>query len=60
MQKNYLLLILVFYCSIFSQQLLANTHNHANKKIVSFTENKGQWENQVFFKADIPGGAMFL
>jgi gliding motility-associated-like protein len=27
---------------------------------VRFTENKGQWEKQVLFRADLDGGAMFL
>lgn len=39
---------------------MAHKQGHPEKKVVSFTENKGQWETQVLFKADIPGGAMFL
>lgn len=27
---------------------------------LDFVENKGQWDNQAKFKADIPGGALFL
>ncbi|MFN4234602.1 MAG: gliding motility-associated C-terminal domain-containing protein [Bacteroidia bacterium] len=38
----------------------AHKHEHTVNKVVNFTENKGQWESQVLYKADIPGGAMFL
>ncbi len=30
------------------------------KKAIDFVENKGQWNNQARFKADVPGGALFL
>lgn len=60
MLKKSLYLIIAFFHSSIYLPLLANKHIHIEKKAVSFTENKGQWENQVLFKADIPGGAIFL
>lgn len=30
------------------------------KKSIDFIENKGQWDVQARFRADVPGGAMFL
>jgi gliding motility-associated-like protein len=32
----------------------------AHQQHVNFTENKGQWEPQVNFKADLDGGALFI
>ena len=32
----------------------------AHQQHVNFTENKGQWFNQVNFKADLDGGALFI
>src|SRR5690606_9343821 len=29
-------------------------------RAIRFTENKGQWDEKVLFRADLPGGAMFL
>mgnify|MGYP005848811123 CR=1 FL=1 len=60
MQKTYFLLFHVLLSSLFALSAYAHKHEHSDKKVVSFTENKGQWETQVLFKADIPGGAMFL
>ncbi|WP_207494881.1 hypothetical protein [Aridibaculum aurantiacum] len=37
---------------------LAGTSQHAAS--FEFVENKGQWNNSVFFKADLPAGAFFL
>jgi hypothetical protein len=31
-----------------------------NPSGLEFIENKGQWEKNILFKADIGGGAMFL
>jgi gliding motility-associated-like protein len=31
-----------------------------NQKPIEFIENKGQWDRSVRFKADVPGGALFL
>ena len=28
--------------------------------VASFTENKGQWPNQVLYRVDLPGGALFV
>ena len=32
----------------------------AHQQHVNFTENKGQWFNQVNFKANLDGGALFI
>jgi gliding motility-associated-like protein len=44
-----------FLLSTFCVPLMA--HNPIG---LEFIENKGQWENNILFKADIRGGAMFL
>jgi len=35
-------------------------HDTVGSKRLQFTENKGQWESQVLYKADVSGGAMYL
>jgi len=40
-----------------------NAYSHDHKlpnQAIDFIENKGQWNGAIRFKADIPGGAMFL
>lgn len=32
----------------------------ANSSLIKFTENKGQWENNVLFRAQLDGGVLFL
>lgn len=49
---KYIYLFLTFY---FCVPILA--HNPSG---LEFIENKGQWEKNILFKADIGGGAMFL
>lgn len=49
----------------FSITLVANCaarsdHDTLGSKCLQFVENKGQWASQVYFKADVSGGAMFL
>jgi gliding motility-associated-like protein len=60
MLRNYFRFSVIIIFSLISIAVKAHRHHHSAKKVVSFTENKGQWEAQVLFKADIPGGAMFL
>ena len=40
----------------------AQEHSHAEhlQKPLDFTENKGQWTSEAKYKADIPGGAVFI
>lgn len=35
-------------------------HGHADSSAIRFIQNKGQWEPQVLFAADIPMGRVFL
>lgn len=47
----------VFIClSSFAQQVIT-PHDHPG---VTFTENVGQWENKILFRAGLDGGAFFL
>lgn len=47
----------VFICfSGFAQQVIT-PHDHLG---VTFTENVGQWENKILFRAGLDGGALFL
>ncbi|HLG36201.1 MAG TPA: hypothetical protein VI757_15085, partial [Bacteroidia bacterium] len=32
----------------------------ANSSLIKFTENKGQWENNVLYRAQLDGGVLFL
>ncbi len=39
----------------------AHEHNHeSSNHTIDFIENKGQWVSEAKFKAEIPGGAVFL
>lgn len=45
---------------IFVSVLLITAFSSAQSGEVRFIENKGQWPDQVLFKADIPGGSCYL
>ena len=47
-----------FFLTIFTLFLLQNSfaqHSH-----IEFKENKGQWENNILFKAQLPAGQLYL
>lgn len=46
------LLLLLLLCSVHGLW--------AHGPAVSFTENKGQWPTQVLYRANVPGGAVFV
>lgn len=48
---------LLFAFSCFSFHF-AGAHGQGSR--LSFTENKGQWENHILFRADFRGGRLFL
>ncbi|RYY96109.1 MAG: PKD domain-containing protein, partial [Chitinophagaceae bacterium] len=48
-------LILSALCSLLTFTLCAQS-----REPLSFTENKGQWDARVRYRADVPGGALFL
>ena len=39
---------------------IATAHGDAEKNILEFKENKGQWDSHVLYRTDIKGGALFL
>jgi len=50
------LLKLLFLVTLFTSKLA-----YADKvSAIKFIENKGQWDDEVLFKADIPGGHLFV
>src|ERR1041385_1633546 len=53
LRQLYLLTLIVCCCCCFSYASDGNP-------IVKFTENKGQWEANVLFRAQLDGGALFL
>ena len=46
------------YC--FAQTVDANNAIPKNSSSIQFIENKGQWDAQVLFKANIPGGSLYI
>src|SRR6185436_7645771 len=50
-----LMLLASFCCSIYP---VFAEHEHSSP--LSFTENKGQWENNILFQTDFRGGRLFL
>ncbi len=56
MHKVYILKIIFFL--VFLPGISANAHSV--EKSIDFIENKGQWERNVFFRAEIPGGQMYI
>lgn len=57
LQRSSNLLVLLTGVLFFLQHF-ALAHNSSGKYI--FVENKGQWPSEVLFKADIPGGYLFV
>jgi len=49
--------LLVFLLSTRAIGVFAQTDPHLN---ISFTENKGQWNKNILYKAELPQGALFL
>jgi len=49
---------LKFYINIFL--LFISVNSFAQLANVQFIENKGQWENNIVFKAKLPGGNLYL
>ncbi|GAA4336984.1 PKD domain-containing protein [Flaviaesturariibacter amylovorans] len=48
-------LILSALCTLLTFSLFAQS-----REPLSFTENKGQWDARVRYRAEVPGGALFL
>src|SRR4051812_950272 len=59
------------YCFIFFLVALAKpffAHGDSTRKVVTphvspalrFTENKGQWDNKILFRAQLDGGALYM
>ena len=46
---------MLILCVFFINNLLADSNYQ-----IKFIENKGQWTSEVLFKADIPGGHLFI
>lgn len=55
-------LIVSWSATFIVQQASAHSHDIASKVApqISFIENKGQWNQEARYKANIPGGAVFL
>jgi gliding motility-associated-like protein len=51
----------VFFVTLFCCQIncLANTSNK-DASSISFSENKGQWDKKILYRAALDGGALFL
>lgn len=56
MNRLFCLLVLGFY---FKSTILC-AHEHKPQNHLGFVENKGQWDDQVLFRANMPGGVVFL
>lgn len=49
------------FCLLFLVLLFISNSVFADKvSPIKFIENKGQWDNEVLYKADIPGGHLFV
>lgn len=53
-------LVMLLLCVVCNTQLMANIPHSGVSSTVRFIENKGQWPQEVLFKADIPAGALFI
>jgi gliding motility-associated-like protein len=49
-----------FLILLFSKNSLAQEKISEPQNTVRFTENKGQWENQVLYRAQLDGGVLFF
>lgn len=56
----------LFCAALLCLSTVAVAHNHDEQKpgprpaSIDFIENKGQWNTEIRFRTDLPGGAMFL
>jgi gliding motility-associated-like protein len=51
--------LLVLYFLVSALSVTAHDPGHESKGL-TFIENKNQWHKNVLYKADVPGGALFL
>jgi gliding motility-associated-like protein len=61
-KKLPVILLLIFICFRISGQTDSSRHivmPHVNPAL-KFTENKGQWDNKILFRAQLDGGALYL
>ncbi|MBK5284976.1 MAG: hypothetical protein JJE25_06205, partial [Bacteroidia bacterium] len=56
LRKITIAFLLIFSCSAQAQVVTASKGN----AFISFTENKGQWDNNVLYRAQLDGGVLFL
>jgi gliding motility-associated-like protein len=50
------LAIIIFY----SNRITAETSSYTTSQVVDYIENKGQWPKNVFYRADLSGGYVYL
>ena len=53
---NIIVLFLISYSSLYCQQVVS-AHDHPG---LTFTENIGQWDKTILYRAGLDGGALFL
>jgi hypothetical protein len=53
---NIIFLFLISYSSFYCQQVVT-AHDHPG---LTFTENIGQWDKTILYRAGLDGGALFL
>ncbi len=60
-KRLFILLLIVCFWSFFSQESIGQQFvtPHINPSI-KFTENLGQWNNDILFRAQLDGGLLFL
>jgi gliding motility-associated-like protein len=61
MMRLIIICLLSFYVlnGLQAQENFISQNNNASSNLV-FIQNKNQWDNKVLYKADIPGGIVFL
>ncbi len=51
-------MLTILFCwqgTVFSQD-----HEHSENNLIRFTENKSQWEENILYRAELDGGALYL
>ena len=54
--RNVIILFLISFSSYYGQEVVS-AHDHPG---LTFTENIGQWNNTILYRAGLDGGALFL
>lgn len=58
--RAYLVLISTLFCCFFAKAQVRTPHLSHNSSLIRFTENRNQWDENVQYRAQLDGGALWM